>query len=374
MKNKKEENISSSAIKTSIGNLISRLSGLIRDILFARYFGTNANISAFLTALTFPNLARRVFGEGALTASFIPLLSDKIENQEEAEKFASNILSIATIMTVFLTLISIIICIALMIFTEGKTKSIAKLSAWLMPYMILICLSALISGILNLKKSFTLPAISSVFFNIFLIIGCLISPLHNLSINNNVYVLISAVLISGIAQLFTLLYALRKNGLHLHWNPNFKSPDWLSVKKLFIPGILGSSVAQLSVLSDRLIANYISDYAVSALYYAERLTYFPVGIFGVALGVACLPFMSKAINKNDTLELMSSFRFAIRQTVFLTLPCTLLFYLYHIDILKVIFMRGEFSSESLKQSSMALMYYLPGIPAFASIKILLKFL
>ena len=371
MSNKKE-NVSSSAIKTGLGNFVSRLSGLLRDILFAQYFGTNANISAFLTALTFPNLSRRIFGEGALTASFIPLLSDKLDDKDEANSFASNILSITFLTTTALTVLAIVIAAGLAFFSEGNLKEISYLTAFLMPYMIFICLSALISGILNLKKSFTLPAISSVFFNLFLIAGCIIAPyIYKEGNSNKIFILVIAVILSGITQLIFLATALKKNGLKLNWSPSFKNPAWQSVKKLFIPAIIGASVTQLSVLSDRVIANFINDYAVSALYYAERLTYFPVGIFGVALGVACLPFMSRAISENNEVELMSSFKFAIRQTLFLTLPCSLLFYFYHIDILKVIFMRGEFNAESLKQSSLALVYYLPGIPAFAATKVIL---
>ena len=129
----KKDNISSSAIKTALGNFLSRLSGLVRDVLFASYFGTSGTISAFLTALTFPNLARRVFGEGALTASFIPLLSDQIDDNKKATSFASNILSIATVLTTLLTIISIIICIGLIFFASPNTKAIATLTAWLMP-------------------------------------------------------------------------------------------------------------------------------------------------------------------------------------------------------------------------------------------------
>ena len=368
-----KENISSSALKTAAGNFLSRLSGLLRDILFAGYFGTGGTISAFLTALTFPNLARRIFGEGALTASFIPLLSDKINDNNQARSFASNILSIATVLTSILTVISIFICVIIIFFSTTYTQTVTKLTAWLMPYMIFICLSALLSGILNLKNSFTLPAISSVFFNIFLISGCIISPWLNLSQDKNIYVLVAAVLLSGITQLLTLFFALRKSDFSLHWKPDFKSDGWISVKSLFIPAIIGASVTQLSVLSDRLIANFIGDHAVSSLYYAERLTYFPVGIFGVALGVACLPYMSKAISTNDHRSLMDSLKFGLRQAFFLTLPCTLIFYLYHEDILKTIFMRGKFDRESLKFSALALMYYLPGIPAFAAIKIILPF-
>lgn len=368
-----KENISSSALKTAAGNFLSRLSGLLRDILFAGCFGTSGTISALLTALTFPNLARRIFGEGALTASFIPLLSDKIDDDTQASSFSSNILSIATIMTTALTLLSMMVCLILVFFLSPYYQTVAKLTAWLMPYMIFICLSALISGILNLKKSFTLPAFSSVFFNIFLIFGCIIIPWLNLSEKNNVYILIIAVLLSGLVQLLTLFFALSKSNFKLKWLPDFKSDNWRSVKSLFIPAIIGASVTQISVLSDRMIANFIGEHAVSSLYYAERLTYFPVGIFGVALGVACLPYMSKAISSNDHQNLMQSLQFGLRQTFFLTLPCTLIFYLYHEDILKTIFMRGKFDHESLKFSALALMYYLPGIPAFAALKIILPF-
>jgi putative peptidoglycan lipid II flippase len=139
---KKEDNLSSSAIKSGIGNLLSRISGFIRDVLLANYFGTGGIISAFLTAFTFPNMARRIFGEGALTASFIPMLSDALKNDKEDEwHFASVILSIATILTTVLSIIAIFICLIGSTLAEGQTQNIFVLSAWLMPFMVFICLS-----------------------------------------------------------------------------------------------------------------------------------------------------------------------------------------------------------------------------------------
>ena len=368
---KKEENLSSSALKSAIGNFASRMSGLLRDILFALFFGTSGAMSAFIVALTIPNLSRRIFGEGALTASFIPLLSDKLKNEKDTWAFASTILSITAVVTSFLGLIGIICCFTASFFVNEKNALILTLTSWLFPYMIFICLSAQISGILNLLRSFTKPAISSVFLNLFLIIACLLTSLSDLTQQTKIYFLVFAVLISGIFQLIFLYREITSKGAALKWNPDFKSPDWVSVKKLFLPGILGASVAQLSVMSDRIIAIWIGDHAVSALYYSERLTYFPVGIFAVALGAACLPYMSKAVTNNDHQELMSSFSFGLRQVVFLTIPCSVLFFLYYTDILTIVFKRGAFNEQSLEQSAHAFMYYLPGIPAFSAVKIIL---
>ena len=371
MKEKKGDTLSSSAIKTGLGNLGSRITGLFRDILFASYFGTSGSMSAFLTALTLPNLSRRIFGEGALTASFIPLLSDKLKNEEDTWKFASLILSITVVLTTILALAGITICLLTTYFVSPDKKLLFKLCAWTLPYMVFICLSALISGILNLLKSFSLPALSSMIFNIALIISCLLTSTTNMSIETKITFLTVAVLVSGFLQTSILYRALKQHGAKLQWNPDFKSNDWLKLKKLFLPGILGASVAQLSILSDRIIAIGIGDHAVSALYYSERLTYFPVGIFGVALGVACLPYMSKAVSQGNDQDLMHAFSFGLRQTMFLTVPCTFIFYHYHTEIMTIIFKRGAFDNDSLKQSALALFYYLPGIPAFAATKIIL---
>ena len=368
---KKEDNLPSSALKSALGNFASRMSGLVRDILFALFFGTSGAMSAFIVALTVPNLSRRIFGEGALTASFIPLLSDKLKNEKDTWAFASTILSITTIVTSFIGLLGIICCVVISFFVSERGSLILTLTSWLLPYMIFICLSAQISGILNLLRSFTKPAISSVFLNLFLIIACLLSSLSDISQESKIYFLVFAVLVSGLFQLIFLYKEISKKGAIIKWNPDFKSADWLSVKKLFLPGILGASVAQLSVMSDRIIAIWIGDHAVSALYYSERLTYFPVGIFAVALGAACLPYMSKAVSNNDHKELMSSFSFGMRQVIFLTVPCSMLFFLYYTDIMNIVFKRGAFDEQSLAHSAHAFMFYLPGIPAFSAVKIIL---
>ena len=371
MSKEKGDNLSSSAIKTAAGNFGSRMSGFLRDVLFANFFGTSGAMSAFLTALTFPNLSRRIFGEGALTASFIPLLSDKLKNEKDAWSFTSTILSITTVLTSVIALLGIIGCSVTAILITGDKQIIFKLTAWLLPYMVFICLSALISGTLNLLKSFSLPALSSTFLNIFLILTCLATSLTDISIEKKILFLAFAVIFSGIFQCAVLYRALVKKGAKLKWQPNFKSDHWTDVKKLFIPAILGSSVAQLSVLSDRIIANWLGDHAVSALYYSERLTYFPVGIFGVALGVACLPYMSRAVSNDNQRQLMDAFSFGLRQVAFLTIPCSALFLLYNSEILTIAFKRGEFDAKSLSESTLAFIYYLPGIPAFAAIKVVL---
>ena len=371
MSNKKEDNLSSSALKTSLGNFASRLSGLLRDILFALYFGTSGAMSAFITALTIPNLSRRVFGEGALTASFIPLLSDRLKNEEDMWTFTSIILSVTVLLTSILAAAGIVICLLVSFFVSDKNALILTLTSCLLPYMVFICLSAQISGILNLLKSFTLPSMSSAFLNIALISACLISTRFDISPNAKIYFLVAAVLVSGVFQFSVLFRSLKGKGASLKWLPDFKSSEWLSVKKLFIPGILGASVAQISVMSDRLIAIWIGDHAVSALYYSERLTYFPVGIFAVALGTACLPFMSKAVSEDNHEELMSAFSFGLRQVVFLTIPCSILFFMHYQDIMEIIYKRGAFDDQSLAYSAYAFMFYLPGIPAFSAVKIIL---
>lgn len=371
MPEKKEDNLSSSALKSALGNFASRISGLLRDILFALYFGTSGAMSAFITALTIPNLSRRIFGEGALTASFIPLLSDRLKNEDDMWKFTSIILSVTVLLTSILAAAGIVLCLLISLFVNDKNALILTLTSWLLPYMVFICLSAQLSGILNLLKSFTLPSVSSVFLNIALIAACLITTLFDISPNSKIYFLIAAVLISGIFQFSVLFKALKGKGAVLKWMPDLKSSEWLSVKKLFIPGILGASVAQLSVMSDRLIAIWIGDHAVSALYYSERLTYFPVGIFAVAIGTACLPFMSKAVSEDNHEELMSSFSFAMRQVAFLTIPCSILFLMHYRDIMEIIYKRGAFNDQSLRHSAYAFLFYLPGIPAFSAVKVIL---
>jgi len=336
------KSISKAASLTALGNMTSRLSGLIRDLLYSYFWGTSAAISSFLVAFMVPNLFRRVFGDGALSNAFIPKFTDKVKlGNHKASDFASNILSVTFIaLAVFCTVIALC-CLLASYFTTGRYRLIFQLLSFMIPYALLICLTCLICGVLNVYKEFFLPSMMSVVLNICLIFFTLCSGLFLAgNAEQQVWCVAAGVLCGGVLQLAIVYFSLKKKGIFLKWKPDFKNPELSAVWKLFLPGMFAAMLFQLNTLADKFIGTWIGDDAVASLYYSERLTYLPVGVFGVAMGVACLPAMAKAAAVKDSVKLSESLAFGLKTICFLTFPCAIAMFLYHQPILIMVFQRG----------------------------------
>lgn len=357
---------------TGLANVFSRASGLFRDMILAYVFGASAILDTFLLAFTFPNLSRRVFGEGAMNSAMVPVLGDRNEvSEERAHSFVSNVLSCVFVL---LLIFSVLLSGGALLWgtiLDGSSR-LPFLLAVLFPYMIAICLVALGASVLQFYKDYFLASFVSVFLNVFMVLSLGLYAIFDRrgQLIAESY-LLAGVLVSGLVQLALIYARLRKLGVKLSFLPNFRSRDWQAVKLLFVPALLGAGVGQLGVLSDRLIATFIGESAVSSLYYSERLTYLPVGIFAVALGVVCLPVMSRARAKEDHDAVEEAFYYSLRIVCFLSFFIVAFLVLCTEDVLALLFKQGAFGEKSLKMTAMTLLCYLPGIPFFCALKVIL---
>ncbi|WDE97003.1 murein biosynthesis integral membrane protein MurJ [Lentisphaera profundi] len=362
------------AIISGLGNLTGRMSGLIREMLYAYLFGTSPLIGYFKYAASLPNLARRMFGEGALANAFIPLLADiKKEDQKLASDFSSKILTLTTILNTALALLGIVILFSLgfMGIIKEENSSLIYLGSIMMPYLPLICLAGLLGSIHNLYGKFSLPALMSSSMNACLISASIISIFLKMTPEQTIYLLAFTLLSSGFLQVGILLKSSTKFISLKFKTCSLKAPELKTFWKSFIPVIIGASAQQISTALDKTIALFIGPHAVSSLSYSELIIYLPVGIVGVSLGSVCLPSLSESLAKGDQESVQKDFHKALAQTFFLSIPCSLLFYLIGESLLKILFLRGAFDLDSLAFTLRAFLWFLPGIPFFTALKVIL---
>lgn len=358
----------------SLAIFASRVTGLIRDILFAKYWGTGNALGGFFVAFTIPNLFRRILGEGALTESFIPLFTEKLTQggKKKAFLFASNVLTVVSLVLVLIVILGIGLCeIGSRVLPGVFASQTITFVKYLLPYTYFICIVGILSGILNTFNQFALPALNPIVLNFCIIMGLLYSH-SNLELSNpeNMHTLIFVVLVAGVLQLLLLIPCLMKIDFFFQFIPNCKSPEIRELGTLLVPGIFGASVNQINVLMDRLFAGWLGGYAVTSLYYSERIVYLPIGIFAVALSTACLPSFSKSVIEGDTSKMAASLWYALRHVLYLTVPCVLLLFMLPLELVRLLYQWGNFDLESTQNTISALLFYAPGIPVFAAAKIL----
>jgi len=350
--------------------------GLARDIIFANVFGANAGTDAFFVAFKIPNFLRRLFAEGAFAQSFVPVFSEYKETRSR-EALVDLLDHVAGSLGGVLLLITTI-CMAgaplvVMIFAPGfadEADRFALTTEMLritFPYIFFISLVAFSGGILNSFNQFAVPAFTPVFLNICLIGAAIwLSPLFD----QPVIALAWGVALAGFTQLAFQIPFLVKLGLMPR--PRFKR-DHDGVKKiskLMIPAIIGSSVAQINLLLDTIIASFLIIGSVSWLYFSDRLVEFPLGVFGIALATVVLPNLSKQHANKSMQEFNHTIDWALRLVMLIAVPSAIGLLLLSAPILSTLFEYGEFNSEDTYMSSLSLMAYALGLPAFIIIKVL----
>ncbi|PKR54651.1 murein biosynthesis integral membrane protein MurJ [Thalassospira marina] len=356
--------------------LLSRLLGFARDILIAAMLGAGGMADAFFVAFKFPNLFRRLFGEGAFSVAFIPLLAGDIEKRglEEARDFAANALSILIVLTGFLVaIIEIIMPWAMLVFAPGFSENPEKftlaveLSRITFPYLAFISAVALMSGILNTLHRYAAAAAAPVVLNIFMI-GALLAltpvtqtPSHALA---------WGVLFAGVGQFVWLVIACKRAGFAIRWQlPRIDDKVKLLGKRM-VPGMIGVGVYQLNLLIDTMLASMVSDGAVSWLYYADRVHQLPLGVIGIAIGTAMLPTLSRQLQGKDPSVAMYSQNRGIEIALLLTMPAAIALAVMGIPIINVLFQRGAFSATETSATGMALTIFACGLPASVLVKVL----
>lgn len=367
----------------SIGGLtvVSRVLGLVRDILTARVLGTSHSADAWSVAFWLPNIFRRLFAEGAFSSGFVPLFSRRLAagGEEDAQRFSNEILAVFMPALLAVTVIFEIGMYPILEAilrgykdTPGKLELSVELSRWAFPYLLFISLVALLSGVLNSLNRFAVAAFAPALLNLTLIIALLIAPNGN-TIEEQITVaryLSIAVLIGGIAQ-FALCWAtVRRAGIKLHFGRPRITPAVREFIILILPATAAAGVYQFSQLFYTFFASNLGEGALSSLFYADRLNQLPLSIIGTALGVAILPSISRAIEHRKEDEAADVQARAFDLAMLLTLPATLALAVAAQPIIAGVYQRGEFTAEDTSTIGNILAILVSGLPAYVLVKVL----
>jgi putative peptidoglycan lipid II flippase len=354
----------------------SRVMGFIRDILIAAFLGAGPVADAFFIANRLPNLFRRLFGEGAFNAAFVPVFSGLLttEGEDVARGFAEEAAAALAFWLVALTVAGeIFMPQVLHVIAAGFTRDPAKfaltvtLSRIAFPYLVLICLAALLSGVLNALDRFVAAAAAPLLYNAFAI-GAMfaLAPF----VPTIGHALAWGVSLSGVAQLILLYWAVWRAGLRLHLPRPRLTPRMRLLMRRMAPGLIGAGITQLNLTMDVFIGSLLPAGSVSLLYYADRINQLPLGVLGTAVSTALLPLLSRQIAANQRADAYDTQNRAIEYALVLTLPAAFALMILADPILQVLFARGAFSHRDALLSSQSLAAYSAGLPAFVLVKIL----
>ena len=355
--------------------LLSRGLGMVRDIIIAYHFGTSLIASAFFVAFTIPNLFRRLFGEGALSAAFIPVLIET--RTQEGDKAAWKMVSkVVTLAAAVLTTIAIV---GMLLFSVGlhvpglseKWITTFSLSRIMFPYVVFICMAALAMAVLNSYKHFATSAFAPCLLNLILIAAMLIVfPIVGTAPSARAHVLAWAVLLAGAAQIAIQLPALKRFGCPFHFSSRWNDPRVRQMLMLMGPAALGMAVTQFNVLIDRLLALWIGGWAPAALFYSERMIYFPLGVIATAMATVLLPTFSAHAAEKDFAAMRETINHSLRHLAFIMVPAALGLFALAPLILQTLFeWGGSFDADSTRLSARALRLYAPGLVVFSAAKV-----
>ena len=353
----------------------SRILGFLRDIILANLFGANAAADAFYIAYRIPNLLRELFAEGSMSSAFIPVFTEyhstrsKQETWELASAAFTTLLTLVTLATLLGILAAPSLVWMLAPGLHGDTAQLATttlLTQIMFPYLLFVSLAALAMGILNSLRSFAIPALAPVFFNVCVIVFALaISPWFD----QPIVAVAIGIVVGGLAQFLMQLPGLHKKGFLPSWNFHPSHPGVKRMGVLLIPTLLGLAVTQINLTISTILASYFEG-GPTYLFYAMRLVQFPLGIFGVAMATAILPSLSSHAAKGAHEELRATVNFGLRMVFFIILPSMVGLMLLRTPIIHLFFEHGAFSALDTIGTASALLGFSVGLWAFASYRIL----
>ncbi|MBN2136415.1 MAG: murein biosynthesis integral membrane protein MurJ [Sedimentisphaerales bacterium] len=376
---------------------LSRVFGLVRDVAYSHFFGANQLLDAWIIAFRIPNLSRRLFGEGAASASLIPVYSETLHADKEQAAILAN--SVVTVMFVILAGLVLlgegVIWLYYAIFARtSETTLILSLSSVMLPYMLFVCMVAVIAGLLNVHRHFAAPAAAPLLLNIFIIASVVITGwfLH-IEARAQLFYIAVAVLLAGVGQIGMQVPALKRCGLSLRPAWEVRSEQFRKILVLMGPMILGLTVTQINTLADDLIAWWFSSSpekgayfelfgkqiaypmergSVSHLYYAQRLYQLPLGVLGISLATAIFPVMSENVARKDFAALRATIARGIRGTVFIAIPATMGLVLVARPLISAAFEHGKFDSEDTMMVTRTLCFYAAGLSGYFAQQILAR--
>ncbi len=375
------------ASTVSLLTLVSRITGLVRELLMASVFGVSAMTDAFNVAFRIPNLFRRVLGEGAFSQAFVPVLAaTRAEEGDDGAKALIDHVGTLLAWTLVLLCIAGVLGAPWMVWAmaSGMKQSpqgfdaAVTMTRWMFPYIGFMSLVALAGGILNTWKKFAVPAASPVLLNIALILSITLgAPLFARHGIEPIYAQAAGVMLGGLLQLGIQMPALLRLGLlpriGVRWaaiRAAWADPTTRKVARLMLPALLGVSVAQVSLLINTQIASHLATGSVSWITYADRLMELPTALLGVALGVVLMPQLASARAKQDDERYSAMLDWGLRLVVVLSVPCMVALLVFAKPLVAVLYHYGAFADRDVQQTTLALAGYGVGIVGIVAIKVL----
>lgn len=376
---------------------LSRVLGMLRDMAFAYFLGAGGLMDGWAIAFKVPNLARRLFSDGAASSSIIPVYCEQLHRDpDKARGLASTLVTTVSLLLLAVTLLGLALLWLYYRFVaihEG-TRLNLTLAGIMLPYMVMICVAAVLAGILNAHRHFAAPAAAPALLNLFIIVALVLGGwVLDLPQRTHVFVVSAAVVLAGLAQVVIHLPPLWRRGITLRPAWDITSEPFRRVLILMGPMVLGMTAMQISTLFNDFTALWLSGSpekgefftlfgravryplwqgAVSHLFYAQRLYQLPLGLFGISLATAIFPQMSVNAAKRDYDSLRRTVALGMRCTVFVALPATVGLLLISRHVVAVILERGEFTRADTVSTAVTLSFYVLGLTGYFAQQVLAR--
>ncbi|RSN75501.1 murein biosynthesis integral membrane protein MurJ [Acinetobacter haemolyticus] len=364
-----------STVIVSAMTMLSRVLGLVRDIVLLNVFGAGKDFDTFVVAFRIPNFFRRLFAEGAFSQAFIPVLTEYKTSRTHAEVqiLISRVFGCLLTAMSLLTLIAMIAApVVIYIYAPGfhqdpeKFALAVDLFRLTIPYLMFMSLTAFASSILNSYGSFASPAFAPVLLNIAMIAGAWwLTPF----MAEPIMALGWAVVVAGVLQLAIQIPELWKKKLLIPPKVDFKHEGVDRILKLMLPALFGVSVTQINLLLNTIWASFMQDGSVSWLYSAERMTELPLGLIGVAIGTVILPSLSARHAEQDQTKFRGMLDWAAKIIMLVGIPASIALFMLSTPIIQALFQRGEFTLQDTQMTALALQCMSAGVISFMLIKV-----
>ncbi|MBK7169541.1 MAG: murein biosynthesis integral membrane protein MurJ [Gammaproteobacteria bacterium] len=365
-----------SSLTVGAMTMISRVAGLVRDVVLATMFGAAANADAFYIAFRIPQFLRRLFAEGAFSQAFVPVLSEYRATRSVAEvkvlvDAVSGVLGAALLSVT--ALIVIAAPVVTLVFAPGflqmpeKMALTTQLIRITFPYLFLISMTGFAGAVLNSYARFAVPAFTPVFLNLTLIAGAVLASPY---FAEPTFALAWAVLVAGLVQLVFQIPFIARIGMLPRPRLDIRHEGVRRILKLMLPALFGVSVSQINLLLDTVLASFLPTGSVSWLYFSERLTELPLGVFGIAIATVILPGLSREFSTRSAEEFRHTLDWAIKMILMIGLPASFALLILARPILATLFQYGALSGRDVEMASLSLSAMALGLPAFMVIKVL----